>query len=321
MNHKILVIDDDSGIREFLRETLSKLGYRVFCAQSGEEAVETATRNTPDLAICDVVMPNMDGLETLNRLKKLNTDIPVIMISGVSTHEMLINAINQGALDFISKPFSLIQIKQVIKQALNQRANKPADGRSPMTHLMREGYLTLLSMVNTMLEIKNSYLRNHSQKVAEHSHRIAMAMKLPDEQVEVIHYAALLHDIGKVGVNDAVLLKPGKLDEYEWLDIKSHPLIGRSMIEPIKLFRAEEPLIYHHHEWFDGTGYPDKLGDEKIPLGARIISIADAYDAMTSERPYRKAMVPKTALKIIEESCGKQFDPKIGKTFISIVKE
>jgi len=173
-------------------------------------------------------------------------------------------------------------------------------------------------MINNMLEVKNPYMRDHANNVAEYSRKIATALKLPDDQVEVIYYAGILHDIGKVGVSDNILQKPAKLNENEWVDMKSHPVIGRNMVEQVKLFRAEEPLILHHHERYDGSGYPEGLDDKKIPLGSRIISIADAYDAMISIRPYRKAMDPKTAQKIIRDASGTQFDPEIAEVFLSL---
>ena len=318
MTHKILIIDDDPEIREILRQTLTKLGYKAGTAKSGEEGVERITRESFSLVLCDVMMPEMDGLETLDRIKKLDKALPVLMISGEGTHDRLIQAINKGAVDFISKPLNFIQMNQAIRKTLDPDSKALQEYASPVAHLMRDGYLTLLNMVTTLLEMKNTYMRNHSTKVAEYSRKIAMALKLPDDQIEVIYYASVLHDIGKVGISDAVLLKPGKLDEHEWTNMKAHPVIGRSMIEPIRLFRAEEPLIHHHHEWFDGSGYPAGLKADKIPLGARIISIADAYDAMTSIRPYRQAMDIKAAQKIIKEASGTQFDPEISKAFLSI---
>jgi putative two-component system response regulator len=213
--YKVLVIDDDPEIREIIRQTLTKLGYKAGTAKSGEEGIERITRESFSLVLCDVMMPEMDGLETLSRIKKLDNALPVVMISGEGTHDRLIQAINKGATDFISKPLNFIQMNLIIKKTLAPDSVTLPETSSPVAHLMRDGYLTLLNMVNTMLELKNTYMKNHANKVAQYSRKIATAMKLPDEQIEVIYYASVLHDIGKIGVNDTILLKPDKLNERE----------------------------------------------------------------------------------------------------------
>jgi putative two-component system response regulator len=319
MSYNILIVDDDPKIREFIRRVLTKEGHRVYSASSGIQAVEMSSRNKFDIVFCDIIMPDESGLETLSKLKALDKDIPVVMISGVGTHDLIMGAIGKGAADFIAKPISIVQLNQTIKKVLIPKADASEEYASPVAHLMREGYLILLNMINNMLEIKHPYMRNHANKVAEYSGKIAAALKLPDEQIEVIYYGAILHDIGKIGINDSISLKNGKLDDAEWLDMKEHPLIGRNMIEEIKLFRAEEPLIYYHHEWYDGSGYPEHLNKDNIPLGARIISVADAYDALISERPYRKAMDSREAQKVIRDSNGIQFDPTISEVFLNLI--
>ena len=183
--------------------------------------------------------------------------------------------------------------------------------------LVRDGYLGVLKMINQMLEVKTPYLKGHSARVSEHSVGIARVIGLDASGIEIIRCAAILHDIGKMGVSDLVLMKPGELNEDEWEEMRKHPVIGRRMVEEVKMFRAEEPIIEHHHEWYDGKGYPAGLKFGAIPLGSRIISVADAYDAMVTSRPYRKALPSAAVRKNLKIFSGTQFDPDVVRAFLS----
>lgn len=315
---KILVVDDESEIRQMLQDLLTKRGYQVEMVDSGIKALERISVETFSAVLCDVTMPEMDGIKTLTEIKKINSELPVLMMSGFADHDMIIKALEKGAADFIAKPINVLQLNQTIKKVINNKTDTSKEGYSPFIHLLREGYLGLLRTINRLYEAKTPYLKDHSNNVAQHAVKIAHALKLPDTNIEVIYCAAMLHDIGKINVTDMILTKKDKLNEQEWADIKMHPITGRMIVEQLKLFRAEEPLIQYHHERYDGAGYPHGLTRIEIPLGARIISVADAYDAMTSERPYRKAMDSKTARKIIKDFSGKQFDTEIAEAFLSI---
>lgn len=330
--NKILVIDDEPEVSKVLEKMLNKAGYEVTTVQSGKQALEKIINEPYSLVLCDVMMPEMDGLTVLSEIKKINTLLPVVMMSGLGTHDRVIQSLEKGAVDFLGKPFNFLQVNRIIQKFLRPDHYSPpaasgeprpnGGGReyaSSFTHLMREGYIGLLDMIDKMIGLKNPYLKDHVRNVDEYSTKLAQALKLPEGIVEVIHCAAILHDIGKVGVNDLILLKPAKLNEDEWKHMKEHPRIGRSIIEPLRFFRAEEPLILHHHEHFNGKGYPNGLTKDAIPLGARIIAVADAYDAMTSTRPYRQAMDSNTAKNIIRENSGTQFDPKLAEVFLNIV--
>jgi response regulator RpfG family c-di-GMP phosphodiesterase len=319
MSHKILIIDDEPEIREMLKLFLTKLGYEVTTAQSGYQGIEKIKSEPFSLVLCDVMMEGLDGLKTLAEIKKINNSLPIIMISGLGTHDRIIQALQNGASDFIAKPFNLIQIKRIIQQAIKPEVKASDKDSSSIAHLVRESYLGLLRMMIKLLEARDSYIKDHSTRVAEYAVKIAQLLNLSEDTIEVINYAGILHDIGKIGVSDVILLKPTKLTIQEWGEIKMHPTIGSMIVGDLRLFRAEEPLIRHHHEWYDGTGYPDSLKKEDIPLGARIISVADAYDAMTSPRPYRAVMDNNTAKNIIKEYSNKQFDPKLAEVFLSIV--
>ncbi len=184
---------------------------------------------------------------------------------------------------------------------------------------MREGYLGLLRIMIQALENKDSYTKDHSRRVAEYATKTAQAMKLDEGSIEVINYAGLLHDIGKIRISDKIIAKPGKLDAGEWAEMKMHPVVGSMIVSELKLFRAEEPLIRHHHERFDGAGYPDALKHNQIPLGARILALADTYDALTSARPYRGAMDSEHAKNIIKDNINQQFDPEVTGVFLELV--
>ncbi|MEK7448099.1 MAG: HD domain-containing phosphohydrolase [Planctomycetota bacterium] len=328
MNHKILIVDDEPAVREMMVTFLTKSGYETFVAESGTEAIRQIKNKVFSLVLCDVVMPAspidiggpaMDGLQVLAEIKRINPALPVLMMSGVTTHDLVIKSLEKGAVDFIAKPISLVQVNKIIKKVLNPDLRIPLEYPSPVARLMREGYFGILKTTNQMLEMKNPYLKGHSQRVADAAVKIARGLKLPDNTIEVINYAALLHDIGKVGISDVILFKPDKLTAQEWADIKTHPILSRMMVEQLRLFRAEEPIIEYHHEWYDGSGYPKGLSHEEIPLGARVISIADAYDAMTSDRPYRVSLDKINAEKVLRKYSGTQFDPKMVEVFLEVI--
>ena len=328
MVHKILVVDDSKEIRDILSTCLTEMGNEVTAAESGIQAIEYFSKELFSLVLCDIVMPGgIDGIQTLTEIKKLKPEQPVVMVSGMGTHELIIKSIELGAADFVPKPINLAQINKIVNTYINAGKIKPGEsgplghpaGGSAITHLLRENYLYLLNTLNSILEARDPYLKGHAERVAKFAVMIANAIKLAPEAIEVINCAAQIHDIGKIGVSDAVLMKTDKLNEAEWVQMKTHPVIGCNIIEQQKLFRSEEPLIRHHHERYDGGGYPDGLKKEAIPFGARIIAIADTYDAMTSTRPYRGAMDEAKAKKIIGECIGTQFDPYLAKTFLGIV--
>jgi len=319
MGIKLLVIDDEAEIRNTVQQVLTKMGYEVTSAESGKAGLELLEQSNFSLVLCDVMMGEMSGLKVLTEIKRRNNLLPVVMMSGLGTHEMVIEAMEKGAVDFIAKPVNFTQANKIIQKTLNPDSRVPIEYPSPVARLLREGYLGLLQMTNHLMEVKNPYLKGHSRRVADYSSRIARALKLADSTVEVINYAGLLHDIGKIGVSDVILSKPAGLSSSEWSDMKTHPALSRTIVESLQLFRAEEPLIFHHHEWFNGTGYPKGLKKDEIPLGARIISLADAYDAMTSVRPYRKPMDSGTAKDIIRKHRGIQFDPELTEVFLNVV--
>lgn len=315
MSHKILVVDDNKEILEVVKTYLDNPEYNITTVESGVEAIEKAGKQKYSLVLCDLIMPELDGIKTMVELKKIDSRLPVIMMSGLGTHELIIEALEKGASDFVAKPINWVQIRKIIENHLNSECDNGYD--SHIRNLLRDNYICLLNTFNSILEAKDPYLKGHSSRVSDYAMKLAELMKLDEGTIEVIICAAQLHDIGKVGVSDVVLLKADKLNIVEYDQMKMHSTIGYRIIEQLKFFRAEEPIIRHHHERYDGGGYPDGLMNESIPLGARIIGIADAYDAMTSARPYRKALSPNDAKQTILNNVNKQFDPKLARLFIN----
>ena len=321
MSHKILIIDDDRAVREVLTSYLTEMEYEVESAESGKEAFEHLKQGAFSLVLCDIVMPGgMDGIQTLVEIKKFNKDLPVIMVSGMGTHDLIIKSFEKGAVDFIPKPLNWMQVNKIVKTYLETEVDQYVEKNSPLAHLLQDSYKALLNTLITVLEGKDTYLKGHCVRVARLSVTLAEELNLPPDMIEVIRSAALLHDIGEVGVCDVALLKAGKLTEDEWKQLKQHPVIGYKLISELKFFRAEEPLILHHHEHYDGSGYPDGLKGDQIPFGSRVITLADAYDAMTSPRPWRVRFTEEQAINEIRNNVGKQFDPELARKFLEILQ-
>ncbi len=326
MTREILVIDDDPEICHLLSDMLKKDGHRVNCAYNGSEALKIMAKERPSLILCDVKMSPVNGIEVLQEVKKIDEELPVIMISGSGTHDKVVKALDLGALDFIAKPFRLSRMKNIVSKALREgngrqpiQSVKKGEQFSPTELILRQSYIDILRTLAMTLETKDPYTKKHSAQVTKYAVALAKVLGLPDDEVEVLKHASSLHDIGKIGISDVILRKPSKLSQEEWDIIKKHPEIGENIIEPLKLLRLEQPAIRHHHERYDGKGYPDGLKGESIPLQARILAIADAYDAMSSERPYRRAMTEKEVKGEMIRCSGRQFDPELAAIFLKTV--
>lgn len=319
----VLVIDDEESVCKFIYIILNKEGYDVKTATIGDDALKIVKEAEIDCILLDIIMPQMDGIDLLNEIKKINSGIPVIMMSAVGTHDRVIKAFEKGAVDFIAKPFNIPQIKEAIKDAIAKHSTPitPGKGVSTITEkVLKQSYIDLLATMTKILEIKDRYTKGHSERVKEYSIEIGQKLGLKDDELEIIEYAAMLHDIGKIAVSDVILLKPGRLNDEEWAVVKKHPAVSSDILSSLKLLHAELPAVRHHHERFDGKGYPDGLKGEVIPLYARILALADAYDAMTSARPYREALSKEDAIREIEKGKGSQFDPRLADIFLELIR-
>lgn len=352
----ILVVDDEIGPRESLRMILKPL-CQVYLASNGWEALDLVKDKNLDLVTLDLKMPGLSGIEVLREIKKIKSDVEVVIVTGYGTLANAIEAIRYGAVDFIAKPFNVAEIISVVSKSFERRSmnlkiknliqkikNLSMLGEEQNDALAKLGasvglgtgvdeiqrelkeslqnldkwraqkitvnYLDFLKVLIYILESKEPYTSGHSERVSFYADLIAQEMHLSAEEKENLQIATLLHDIGKIGVSNHVLEKTD-LNENESLNLRQHPLKGAKLIEPLAFPAMVISAIKHHHERWDGKGYPDGLAGENIPLLARIISLADSYDAMTTDRPYREGLSTKKVFEELEKNAGSQFDPQI----------
>ncbi len=312
-SHKVLVVDDSKLSRELIRNALLKVGLTVLTAKNGQEGLEIAEAETPDIIITDLEMPILNGYELCENIRnhaELEHSFILMMSSRNSPCDMK-RAERLDVRRYFVKPFDVEKLQLVVEQLL-------AEG--DRQYKLEYGYaLESMKSLVAALEARDRYTQGHSARVCELSMRLAQFIGLDTKALADLEIAANLHDIGKIGVRDAVLLKPDKLSEEEYATIQRHAVIGAEILKPIRSLQAIIPLIMLHHERWDGKGYPTFLSGEDIPLGARIIAIADSFDAMTSDRPYRKGMPISKALSIIEKGAGSQFCPYSAAKFIELM--
>ena len=323
---RILVVDDEALLRAIVRERLEMAGYQVDEASSGEEAIGKLGNGRYSVLLTDLCMDGMDGITLLGEWGRKSPDTAGIVMSANAELGTAVNALKMGACDYITKPFNfevlLITIqnalrkKDIERQLLDNRINLENKVKE-QTDLINSMYVRSIDALSKALEAKDYYTRGHSQRVTIYSVTIAREMGLPEEEIERLRRAAILHDLGKIGVREVVLNKPGRLTDEEYGEIVRHPEVAIRILEPIPFFQPLLPAILHHHEWFDGRGYPGRLSGDRIPLASRVMAVADTFDAMTSTRAYRKALPVAEANAEIRRCAGTQFDPEIVPIFLS----
>ncbi|MEW6377750.1 MAG: HD domain-containing phosphohydrolase [Thermodesulfobacteriota bacterium] len=332
MEERILIVDDEEVICGILARRLTREGYSCMTANNGKEALNHFYKDTFSLIISDIRMPEMDGIELLKRVRAMNSDMMMIMVTAYPEIDMAVEAMRLGAYDFIIKPADLDLVVLSVKKALEKKRlekeveayhknlEKLVEERTSKLQqayrILKKAHLDSVKVLAEAIDAKDPYTRGHSDRVRRMSLKIAVHLGFAEDRLESLEYGALLHDIGKIGIKDEVLQKPGALNSEEYQYIKEHPLIGVKIVEGIEFFRDKIPMIRNHHEHFDGSGYPDGLIGEAIPLEARIIFVPDAFDAMTSLRPHRGAMPLEDVLMELEKGKGRQFDPKILEIFL-----
>jgi putative two-component system response regulator len=289
----ILVADDDEANRELLSGLLSGEGYQVICAEDGEGALQAVQNGPVDLALLDVKMPGKTGFSVCLAIKSRPETrlMPVVLVTGLKTTDDRIQGIMCGADDFLCKPIN--------KHELLARVNSLLRLKEFTDEL--ENAETVLFSLALSIEAKDRYTEGHCERLSKYSVAMAERLGLPDELRVALRRAGVVHDIGKISVPEHILTKPGPLTEEEWKVMKQHPVTGERICAPLKSFRHVLPVIRHHHEKLDGSGYPDGLSGDQIPLTARILQIADVFDALTTERPYRTALQPHVALGVIRD--------------------
>jgi putative two-component system response regulator len=293
MFERILIVDDESASRIPLATLLRREGYEVRDVGEGGAALTECASFRPDLILLDVMMPGVDGLEVCRRIKATPETrlTPVVLITGLSATEDRIKGINSGADDFLSKPIDFNELLARTRSLLRLKQ---------YTDELESAEGVLFSLAQS-IEARDPYTSGHCERLAEVSSRLGQKLGLPEEEIKALRRAGIVHDIGKVVVPDAILLKPGPLSAVEIEVMRKHPVVGERICAPLRTFGLVLPIIRHHHERHDGSGYPDGLRGDEIPLTAAILQLADVYDALTTDRPYRKASSPEFALQIMDE--------------------
>ncbi|HEY7098363.1 MAG TPA: HD domain-containing phosphohydrolase [Terriglobales bacterium] len=335
MPDRILVVDDEETIREVVSSMLTVANYKCRQAASGVEALALLESGEQfELMLSDVLMAELDGLGLLERTKEKFPDMPVVMVTAVSDISVALAAIRNGAYDYLLKPFEREQLLATVRRALENRRLK-IENRKYQTNLealvaertaslrkvmmdLEKSYDITLEALGDALDLKDAETEGHSKRVTAFTIAIARAMGLPREQISVVARGAFLHDIGKMAVPDNILRKPGALTPDEVAIMREHAYRGYQMLKRIPFLHEAAEIVYAHQERYDGTGYPRGLKGDEIPLGARIFSIADTLDAITSDRPYRPRQPFAAARKEIEVWSGRQFDPEIVKVYLAM---
>ncbi len=311
--NKVLVVEDAKVSSEIITHALLKNSINVLHADTGVAAYDLAVRERPDIVITDIEMPGMNGYELVRKMKE-NPELKetsIIMMSSRDRRSDIKKAEKLGIAHYFIKPFDSEKLIIVVEQLLLEKYN-----------IYKKEYEYMLSTIKsliTALEARDQYTKGHTQRVSEYAVRLGKHLGLSKYALDDLEIGANLHDVGKIGVRDDILLKPGRLSDEEYAKIQEHAIIGAEILRPLKLLENVIPLILFHHERWDGRGYPSMIKGDKIPLGARIIALADTYDAITSDRPYRKALSKEDALQIIRENLGKQFCPETGKAFLEMM--
>lgn len=319
---KILIVDDSPVIVDILQKGLVKEGFQVLTAFNGKQALDILKNVKPDLIISDLKMPQMDGLSFLQAIRQEPSlaAIPFITMSSESDRGKMRQLLQNGSATYILKPFNLDQLIITVEKLLSDHFLLLLKDRERLESEQRLMLASITSLVEA-LEARDPYTRGHSEEVADIVTSIARKLKVPEKEVASIAIAARLHDLGKIGIRDEILLKPGRLTAEEFDMIKQHPVIGAKILEPIPSLKKMIPLVLSHHERYDGKGYPEGLEKENIPFWARMTAVADTYHALTSDRPYRKGMAQAKALKIIADNRKTQFCPKCVDIFLEWIFE
>ncbi|NLG05849.1 MAG: response regulator [Clostridia bacterium] len=326
MNAKkvILVVDDTVINLTYASEVLDQI-YKVIPAKSGIKALELLEKITPDLILLDIEMPEMDGYETIKKIKNnpKNANIPVIFLTAHSDKENELTGFKLGAVDFITKPFvpeiTLARIATQIELS-EYRNNLEMLVRKKTEEVETISLQAIMAIANTV-DAKDVYTRQHSMRVAKYSREIAKRLSWDEDAIDQLYNLALLHDIGKIGIPDAILNKPGRLTDEEFTIMKTHTKMGADILKDITMIKDVAKGALYHHERYDGRGYMQGLVGEDIPIVARIVGIADAYDAMTSDRAYRKKLPMDVVRAEIEKGRNTQFDGELVDIMLSIIDD
>jgi putative nucleotidyltransferase with HDIG domain len=341
--HTVLFVDDEVNILKALQRLLRNDEMNVLCASRGNEALQLLEKMPAQVVVSDQRMPEMSGVDFLAQVRERSPDVVRMMLTGYTEMDVAVEAINRGQIyRLITKPWNDDELRATIRQAFDhadlkseikrlnqvtreqnfklQDMNRNLEGKvrertkqlAAKHQELRDAYVQTIGALANAVDAKDAYTRGHSERVGVYASKIARQMGHPKEFIERVYIAGLLHDVGKIGIRDAVITKPDRLTPQEYDEIKQHPEIGAKILEPVTFLRDVAPCVRHHHEWFDGSdrGYPSRLRGDRIPLPSRIILVADTVEAMTSDRPYRKALPLDVVFTELTKYSGSQYDPE-----------
>jgi response regulator RpfG family c-di-GMP phosphodiesterase len=318
----ILVVEDEVHVREPLGLLLREHGYDVELAADGEEGLALIESRSFFLVISDISMPRLDGLTLLKHIKEIRPQTDVMIITGNADEENAIQALKRGAYDYFRKPFDfrelLLAVDRVVEKRRLEREALAYQRLRERTEAERIFAVESVNGLVEAVEAKDIYTRGHSERVGTLAGIFGEFLGLDRRLIE---QAGRIHDIGKIGIPDGILNKPGRLTEGEYEVIQQHPLIGEKIVLPISVLSDVANIVHHHHEWFDGTGYPDGLGEDEIPVEVRVLSVVDVADAIRHDRAYRPGSGVPEVLSMIKAQAGTQFDPEIVSAFLRLVEE
>ncbi len=331
----VLVVDDEEPIRNAIKKFLTQQRLEVYGAGSGPEALQELRRHRIALMLCDIRMPGTSGVDLVPQALELEPDLAILMLSGLNDATSAALCMQRGAMDYLTKPVELTDLGRAVQRALKRRelllenrqvhqwlkeevTTRTAELHREHQKLERIGVATLEALVNA-LEAKNPYLRGHSARVADLAATIAAQLGLSDDEIERVRIAGRLHDLGKIGTREEVLNKQGPLTPEEFDHVRQHVIIGSQILAPLTHLGDIIRHVRSHHERWDGSGYPDGLRSEDIPLGARIIGAAEVYDALSTSRPYQEKMTPEQAVVRMTDLAGTVLDPKVYEALATVV--
>ncbi|MGM0431284.1 MAG: HD domain-containing phosphohydrolase [Spirochaetota bacterium] len=334
MHKHIVTTDDDPAIRKIVKVLLSKEGYEVTTCKNGNELAATLQerKNSVNLVLLDIKMPGPSGFDMLTMMQEQYPHIPIIMLTAFSDLDTGMKAIRQGAADYLAKPVRKSDLLSCVDRVISNSQQSQEEAaiqteyiayQKELEQKLHDAYTSLkkttlatLEAFSETIEQKDTYTKGHCNRVRSIAVQMGKKLHLSHEQLMILEGGSILHDIGKIGIPERILNKPDALTAQEFDIIRMHPIAGERIINHIELFRSYQPIIRSHHERIDGTGYPDGLMGEKIPLVVRIVTLADSFDAMTTSRAYRSALPTETAVEEIQRCAGTQFDPDLVKLFI-----
>ena len=352
--HAVLFLDDEPNILKAIQRLLRNEPMRVLTATDPNEALDILRETPTQVVVTDQRMPSMSGVDFLSAVRDQHADMVRIMLTGYTEMNIAVEAINKGEIyRLITKPWNDDELRATLRQAFDhhdlkteikrlntvareqnfklQDMNRNLEGkvrqRTKQLALKNQelstAYIQTIRALAEAIDAKDHYTRGHSERVAVYASRMARRMNLRKELVERVYFSGLLHDVGKIGIPDAIITKPSRLSKEEYLEMQKHPEIGAKILEPVQFLKHIIPCVRHHHEWFDGSssGYPMRLAGDQIPQPSRIIVVADTVEAMTSDRPYRKALPLDVVVRELHKYSGTQFDPKCVEAFLSLLED